>query len=158
MSLIKPAQLDSVSHLVITAKQDRSLRFCVDYQNMNPATVKAAYPIPLIEEAIYSFGEVRIFSTLDINSGYWQIKIYKRKHHNATFTSHHRYHIFIRTAFGLKTHQVRYSAQWTWLYRHSSGNSLSSIFTISSYSPSQSRIATRIFVQSLDYWLMPADL
>ncbi|KAJ8352135.1 hypothetical protein SKAU_G00236110 [Synaphobranchus kaupii] len=52
---------------------DLSLRFCVDMRPLNDVTVKDAYPLPRVDEALDKVRGSSWFSTLDLRSGYWQV-------------------------------------------------------------------------------------
>ncbi|KAG3076593.1 hypothetical protein PI125_g21472 [Phytophthora idaei] len=54
-------------------KSDRGIRFCIDYRRLNAVTVKDCYPLPLIDEILDVLGNAKLFSTMDIASGYWNV-------------------------------------------------------------------------------------
>jgi hypothetical protein len=56
-------------------KPNGSRRFCVDYRKLNAITVPETYPLPRMDECLDSLGEAVIFTTLECNSGYWQIPL-----------------------------------------------------------------------------------
>jgi Reverse transcriptase (RNA-dependent DNA polymerase) len=99
--VIEPACSEWASPVVLVPKPDGSLRFCVDYRKLNSITVKDTYPLPRMDESIDSLGDAAIFSTLDCNSGYWQIPINEEDRDKTTFTSHVGAYRFIRMPFGL---------------------------------------------------------
>ncbi len=61
--------------MVIVPKKDGSLRFCCDYRHLNAISKKDVYPLPRADDLLRSFFNARYFSSLDMMSGYWQIKL-----------------------------------------------------------------------------------
>jgi hypothetical protein len=56
-------------------KKDGSQRMCVDYRSLNDVTVKNKYPLPYIEDLFDQMRDARVFSKINVRSGYHQIKI-----------------------------------------------------------------------------------
>jgi transposase InsO family protein len=99
--VIEQAHSEWASPVVLVPKPDGSMRFCVDYRRLNALTMKDSYPLPRMDECIDSLGDATIFSTLDCNSGYWQIPVHPEDRDKTTFTSHEGLYRFLRMPFGL---------------------------------------------------------
>ena len=83
-------------------KKDGSLRFCVDFCQLNVATVKDAHPLPWIDDLLDALHGARWYSTLDLKSGYWQVPIMERDKEKTAFrTSSGQLYEFNQVPFGL---------------------------------------------------------
>lgn len=60
---------------VLVKKKNWTIRFCVNYRKLNAITVKDSYPLPRIDDILDQLLDNSWFSTLDLESSYWQIKI-----------------------------------------------------------------------------------
>ena len=63
------------STVVLVWKKGRSLRFYIDLRKLNNQTIKDAYSLPCIDETLDSLQGSQWFSSLDLKSGYWQVKM-----------------------------------------------------------------------------------
>jgi hypothetical protein len=61
--------------MLFVQKKDGSQRMCVDYRSLNDVTVKNKYPLPRIEDLFDQMRDARVFSKIDLRSGYHQMKI-----------------------------------------------------------------------------------
>ena len=100
--VIEPAMPEWASPLVFVPKKDGNMQFCVDYWKLNAVTVRYSYPLPRMDECIESLGGATVFTTLDCNSGYWQVETAGEDREKTKFASHCGLHHFLRMPFGLK--------------------------------------------------------
>ena len=63
------------SAIVLVRKKNGKLRFCIDLRKLNSKTLKDSYALPRIEQTLESLADSMVFSTLDLNSGYWQVEM-----------------------------------------------------------------------------------
>ena len=63
------------SPVVLACKKDRSLQFCIDLHKLNSHTIKETYSLPRIEESLDCLNGAKIFTSLDLKSGYWQVPL-----------------------------------------------------------------------------------
>jgi hypothetical protein len=56
-------------------KKDDTLRLCINYKQLNKVTIKKKYPLPRINDLFDQVGGEKIFSKLDLRSGYHQVRI-----------------------------------------------------------------------------------
>jgi hypothetical protein len=61
--------------VLFVQKKDGSQQMCVDYRSLNDVTVKNKYPLPRIEDLFDQMRGAKVFSKIDLRSGYNQMKI-----------------------------------------------------------------------------------
>jgi hypothetical protein len=72
--LIHPSSSPWSCPAIFVKKKDQSLRMCVDYRPLNAVTVKNKYPLPCINILFDQLSKAKVFSKIDLRSGYHQIK------------------------------------------------------------------------------------
>jgi hypothetical protein len=101
--IIEPSISPWSSSIVLVQKKSKDgsvkYRFCVDYRTLNAVTKPDAYPIPNIVETLDSLGQSKIFSVLDMASGYHQIPIKSADREKMAFSCHRGHFQFIKMPF-----------------------------------------------------------
>jgi hypothetical protein len=72
---IRPSSSPWGATILFIQKKDGSQRMCVDYRSLNDATVRNKYSLPRIEDLFDQMRDARVFSKIDLRSGYHQMKI-----------------------------------------------------------------------------------
>ena len=84
--VIWPSNSPWCNAVVPVRKKDRSLRFCIDFRKLNSLTVKDSYPLTRICETLESLAGMVHYTTIDMNSGFWQVPMDEESKQYMAFT------------------------------------------------------------------------
>ncbi|UYV76601.1 hypothetical protein LAZ67_14001425, partial [Cordylochernes scorpioides] len=101
LDIIQPSESPWASPVVLIRKKDGSWRFCVDYRRLNKITKKYVYPLPRIDDTLDCLRGARFYSSMDLQSGYWQIDVEESDREKTAFITPDGLYEFKVMPFGL---------------------------------------------------------
>ena len=84
--VIRPSNSPWCNAIVLVRKKDGSLCFCIDFRRLNALTVKDSHPLPRICKKLESLGGVAHYTTIDMNSRFWQVPMDEESKQYTAFT------------------------------------------------------------------------
>jgi hypothetical protein len=98
---IRPSSSPWGCPAIFVKKKDQTLRMCVDYRPLNEVTIKNKYPLPRIDILFDQLTGARVFSKIDLRSGYHQIRIRPKDIPKTVFTTRYGLFEYLVMSFGL---------------------------------------------------------
>ena len=114
---IQPSQSPFGSPILFVQKKDGSLRMCIDYRGLNAITSRNRFPLPNIADLLDRFSGATV-SSLDLASGYHQIRISQDDVPKTAFTTPFGHYEFRVLSFGLPNAPATFQAVMNRLFGH----------------------------------------
>lgn len=99
--VVQPSHSPWASPIVLVRKKDGGTRFCVDFRRLNAITKQDVFPLPRIDDTLDLLSSTKYFTTLDLASGYWQVKMAPESQEKTAFATYSGLHEFTVMPFGL---------------------------------------------------------
>src|SRR5438045_9655796 len=109
---ISPSTSPYGAPVLFVKKKDGSLRMCIDFRALNSQTIKNRYALPRIDELFDRLYGAKVFSKIDLTSGYWQIAIAAADRPKTALRTRYGNYEFNVMQFGLSNSPATYK---TWM-------------------------------------------
>ncbi|CAG2257258.1 Transposon Ty3-G Gag-Pol polyprotein,Transposon Ty3-I Gag-Pol polyprotein [Mytilus edulis] len=100
-NIIRKSRSAWAAPIIIVSKKDKTSRMCVDYRSLNAASKIYSFPLPLIDDLLASVGKAKVMTSLDLKSGYYQVKVKESDKEKTAFVCHKGLFEFNVLPFGL---------------------------------------------------------
>jgi hypothetical protein len=104
--------------VLFVKKKDGTMRLCIDFRQLNKVTVKNKYPMPRIDDFFDQLKDAKVFSKIDLRSGYHQVRIKDEDISKTTFRTRYGHYEFTVVSFGLSNAPVVFMCLMNGVFRN----------------------------------------
>ena len=98
---LRPSTSPWGAPVLFAKKKDKTLRLCIDYRQLNRATIKNRYPLPRIDDLFNQLRGARVYSKIDLRTGYHQLRFRDTDIPKIAFRTRYGHFEFTVMPFGL---------------------------------------------------------
>ena len=82
---VRPSTSPWGAPVLFVKKKDGSMRLCIDYRELNKVTIRNQYPLPRIDDLFDQLQGAKVFSKIDLRSGYHQLRVHDEDPHLSAY-------------------------------------------------------------------------
>ena len=105
---IRPSTSPWGAPVLFAKKKDKTLQLCIDYQRLYRVTIKNQYPLPRIDDLFDQLRGARVYSKIDLHTGYHYLRVMEANISKTTFRTQYGHFELIVMPFGLKNAPVTF--------------------------------------------------
>ncbi len=98
---IQPSCSPHGSPVIFVAKTDGTLRMCIEFRGLNSMTIKNRFPLPRIDDLFDQLQGAQLFSSMDLQSAYYQVRLKPEDVPKTAFTTPRGLYEYTVLCFGL---------------------------------------------------------
>ncbi|KAL4353163.1 hypothetical protein GQ457_06G009160 [Hibiscus cannabinus] len=114
---IRPSTSAWGAPVLFVKKKDGSMRLCIDYRQLNRVTIKKKYSLPRIEDLFDQLRDASMFSKIELQSSYYQMKVKDVDVSKTTFQTRYGHFEFLVMPFGLTNAPDAFMDLMNWIFK-----------------------------------------
>ena len=122
--VIEPSTSSWGAGVIMVEKKDGGHRIVVDYRGLNAVTTKFNWPMPIISDVLDNLGQAKVFSVMDLASGYYQIELDPRDKEKTAFNTPWKKMQFLRLPQGAQNSPATFSCLMETVFKDMKGEEL----------------------------------
>ena len=114
---IKPSISPWKAPVLFVKKKDGTMRLCIDYWQLNKVTIRKNYLLSRIDDLFDQLQGTKVFSRIDLRSGYHLLKIKEEDVFKIAFGTRYGHYEFLIMPFGLINALVAFMGLMNWIFQ-----------------------------------------